>query len=72
MNFIITRSLIILPSYLSENSNLKALQNKEEEVKVLFQKTFPSKEIILVPIEGLNYFSGGFHCISYNEPQFRN
>lgn len=68
MNFIITRSWIILPSYLSQDTKELALKKKEEEVISIFKKVFPRKEIQMVPVGELNYFSGGFHCLSYNEP----
>lgn len=68
MNFIITNSIIVLPSYVSENSNNKTLQNKEKEVENIFKEAFPSREIIKVLADTINYYSGGFHCISINEP----
>ena len=68
MNFIITNSIIVLPSYVSENTNNKTLQNKEKEVENIFKQVFPSREIIKVMADTLNFYSGGFHCISINEP----
>ena len=68
MNFIITNSFIVLPSYVSVNPNNKTLQNKEKEVENIFEEVFPSREIIKVPADTLNYYSGGFHCLSINEP----
>ena len=72
MNFIITNSFIVLPSYVSENSNNKTLQNKEKEVENIFKEAFPSREIIKVLADTLNFYSGGFHCISINEPLVKN
>lgn len=69
MNFIITNSLIVLPSYTGTQNNDLLLQNKEKEVEEIFKKAFPTREIIKVQASGLNYFSGGFHCVSINEPQ---
>ena len=68
MNFIITNSIIVLPSYVSENTNNKTLQNKEKEVENIFKQVFPSREIIKVLADTINFYSGGFHCISINEP----
>lgn len=68
MNFIITNSFIVLPSYVSENSNNKTLQNKEKEVENIFKETFPSRTVVKVLADTLNFYSGGFHCISINEP----
>lgn len=69
MNFIITNSLIILPSYVSENSEDIALLMKEKRVVEIFQEVFPKREIIKVRADTINYYSGGFHCISIHEPR---
>ncbi|MBN2212798.1 MAG: agmatine deiminase family protein [Bacteroidales bacterium] len=69
MNFIITNSLIILPSYVSEDSDNIALMMKEKKVTEIFQEVFPEREIIKVRADTINYYSGGFHCISIHEPQ---
>lgn len=68
MNFIVTNSLIILPSYTSSQPGDVSLQNKEKEVEELFGKAFPTRKIIKVQAADLNSYSGGFHCISINEP----
>jgi len=68
MNFIITDSLIILPSYVSDTSEDKVLINKEQKVLDIFKQTFPERQIIKVRADTLNYYSGGFHCISIHEP----
>jgi agmatine deiminase len=68
MNFIVTNSLIILPSYTSSKPNDVSLQNKEKEVEEIFKKAFPTRTIVNVQAADLNSFSGGFHCISINEP----
>ena len=68
MNFIVTNSLVILPSYLDSQNNDISTQNKEKEVEEIFRKAFPTRKIIKVEASVLNYFSGGFHCISINEP----
>jgi agmatine deiminase len=70
MNFIVTNSLVILPSYIevADDSNREAFQAKENEVIRIFQDVFPAKKIIPVPAYDLNRFSGGFHCISINKP----
>ncbi len=68
MNFIVTNSLIILPSYTSSQPDDISLQIKEKEVEDIFIKAFPTRNIIKVQAADLNSFSGGFHCISINEP----
>jgi len=68
MNFIISSSLIILPSYVSEDSKDTTLIKKENKVGEIFQGVFPAREIIKMRADTINYYSGGFHCISIQEP----
>ncbi|MDO8951810.1 MAG: agmatine deiminase family protein [Draconibacterium sp.] len=72
MNFIVTNSSVILPSYLSAQKEDPELENKERVVEQIFRTAFPDREIIQAEASILNYFSGGFHCISINEPQPEN
>ena len=69
MNFIVTNSMVILPSYLSTQKQDTELENKEKEIGQIFNTAFPGREIIKVESSVLNFFSGGFHCISINEPR---
>ena len=68
MNFIISNSMIILPSYVSETEEKPDLQEKEKEVVGIFERIFPDREIVRMRSDTLNYYSGGFHCISIHEP----
>lgn len=68
MNFIISSSLIVLPSYVAENSSNLKLVAKEKEVESIFMQVFPDREIVKVRSDTMNYYSGGFHCISIHEP----
>ena len=68
MNFIISNSLIVLPSYVSENSDDRELIQKEAQVEHIFKEVFPSRDIVKVRADTLNYYSGGFHCISIHDP----
>jgi agmatine deiminase len=73
LNFIVTNSLVILPSYSSLSSEKKnpELDAKEQEVEKIFMEVFPTREVIKVQSADLNRFSGGFHCVSINEPAVR-
>ena len=73
MNFIITDSLIILPSYdLGYPRTTQTTRMKEKEVVGIFKEVFPAREVIKVKADRLNYFSGGFHCVSINIPRVNN
>jgi agmatine deiminase len=71
MNFIISNSLIVLPSYVSANSGDQKLLQKEQEVGAIFKEVFPRRDILKVRADTLNYYSGGFHCISIHEPRVK-
>ncbi len=70
LNFIVTNSFVILPSYISnsDDSNREVFIARENEVEQTFKQVFPSREIVKVEAAELNRFGGGFHCISINEP----
>jgi agmatine deiminase len=70
MNFIVTNSLVVLPSYteLFNGDQKEDYLAREAEVEQIFKEAFPGKKIIKIQAAGLNRFSGGFHCVSLNEP----
>lgn len=68
MNFIVTNHRVILPSYVNNDSERTGLVRRELHIKDIFQEAFPTREIVRVRADSLNYYSGGFHCISLNEP----
>jgi agmatine deiminase len=70
MNFIVTNSMVIMPSYVNsaKDFNRSVVVDNEDKAAEILKTAFPGKEIIKVPAEDLNRFSGGFHCISLNEP----
>jgi agmatine deiminase len=72
MNFIISNSMVIMPSYVSsaKDYNRTVVIANEDKVAAILQSAFPDREIVRIPAEDLNRFSGGFHCISVNEPLF--
>ncbi len=70
MNFIVTNSAVILPSYLESAKEFikHDYLAKEKEVVKIFESVFPEKKITSFPAADLNRFGGGFHCISLNIP----
>ena len=70
LNFIVTNSFVILPSY---TDNLKEFNREnyiqsEKELELIFGEVFPEREIVKVQATLLNRYGGGFHCVSINEP----
>ncbi len=68
MNFIISNSLVILPSYVSAESEDPLLWEKEQVVRRIIRESFPGREVIPVRADTINYYSGGFHCLTIHEP----
>ncbi|MDW3650785.1 MAG: agmatine deiminase family protein [Bacteroidia bacterium] len=65
LNYLVTNGVVLLPTYLSETTSAE----KEAKVKSQFQKAFPDRDIIFLNAMKLNYFGGGIHCITQQEPK---
>ena len=59
INFYFTNNKIILPKF-----NVK----EDYEVEIIFKKLFPSKEIVMIETNNINYGGGNIHCITMNVP----
>ena len=70
LNFIITNSFVIIPSYTSnvKDFNKQEYLMAEVKIKQIFENIYPNKEIVQVQATELNRYGGGFHCISINNP----
>jgi agmatine deiminase len=68
MNFIISNSMIVMPSYVSKGSANQELLAKEKKMESIFKDVFPAREIVRVRADTMNYYAGGFHCISIHKP----
>jgi agmatine deiminase len=67
LNFIVLNNIVIIPQYWKPGAS-ENCRKKDEEVKVLFTKLYPDKEIIQLSPLGLNYGGGGFHCWTQQVP----
>ncbi|MEM6801691.1 MAG: agmatine deiminase family protein [Bacteroidota bacterium] len=67
LNYLVTNGLVLLPTYESEPTSIE----KEERVKKQFQKAFPDRDLIFIDAMKLNYFGGGIHCITQQEPSIK-
>lgn len=65
LNYLVTNGCVLLPSYTSENTSME----KEERVKSIFKKAFPNRKMVFIDAMNLNYYGGGIHCITQQEPQ---
>ena len=60
INFYFSKNKIILPKF-----NVK----EDNEVKIIFEKLFPNREIMMLETENINYGGGNIHCITMNVPK---
>ena len=60
INFYFSKNKIILPKF-----NVK----EDNEVKIIFEKLFPHRDIIMLETENINYGGGNIHCITMNVPK---
>lgn len=65
LNYFVTNGTILLPSYTNEHSSMK----KERKMMSILQSVFPKREIVLIDAMNLNYFGGGIHCVTQQEPK---
>jgi len=65
LNYLVTNNAVILPTYVPEGSS----EAKEAAVKAIFERVFPNRELIFLEVMELNYFGGGIHCITQQEPK---
>ena len=60
INFYFSKNKIILPKF-----NVK----EDNEVKIIFEKIFSNREIMMLETENINYGGGNIHCITMNVPK---
>ena len=64
LNFVIAPGLVLLPDYLPHGTPLE----RQARVEKLFAAAFPGKRIVFIDAIGLNWYGGGLHCATLNEP----
>jgi agmatine deiminase len=67
LNYFVTNKAILLPTYINEGSSTA----KEKKVKKLFLKLFPNKKLVFLDVMNLNYYGGGIHCVTQQEPKIK-
>jgi agmatine deiminase len=64
LNFVIAPGLVLLPDYLPHGTP----PERQARVEKLFAAAFPGKRIVFIDAIGLNWYGGGLHCATLNEP----
>jgi agmatine deiminase len=68
LNFFISNEVVLIPKYWKAGM-LESEKQKDEEVKNLFVKLFPEKEIIQINPIAINRGGGGIHCVTQQQPK---
>lgn len=64
LNFLVTNDKVLLPTYLHVGGS----KEKEAEVKRIFTKLYPKKELIWIDAMKYNWQGGGIHCFTKQVP----
>jgi len=68
LNYVITNDVILLPAYWKEGKSYR-LKQKDQMAKSIIQRYFPNRTIIQIDPTSLNFFGGGMHCITQQQPK---
>ena len=68
LNFFITNGVVLVPSYWREGVPERE-QEKDEEVRSTLQRLFPDRRIVQIDPLAVNWWGGGMHCITQQEPR---
>ena len=67
LNYLVTNEVVLIASYWEEG--LPDSQREKDELALeIFQRLFPDREIIQLRPLGINYFGGGVHCATQQQP----
>ena len=67
LNYLVTNEVVLIASYWEEG--LPDSQREKDELALeIFQRLFPEREIIQLRPLGINYFGGGVHCATQQQP----
>ena len=64
LNFVIAPGVVLLPDYLPHGTPAE----RQARVEKLFANAFPGKRVVFIDAIGLNWYGGGLHCATLNEP----
>jgi agmatine deiminase len=65
LNFFVTNGLVLLPTYTGKGSS----EQKEEQVRKIFQEQFPGRKIVFIDAMMQNWNGGGIHCSTQQQPK---
>ncbi|MEO1653675.1 MAG: agmatine deiminase family protein, partial [Bacteroidota bacterium] len=67
-NYLVSNGVVLVAQYWEEGLPLSEKQKDEKMVELLSQY-FPNREIVGIPAKTINWYGGGIHCATQQEPQ---
>ena len=67
LNFVVANKLVLLPDYVPHGT----APARQEQVRQIFEAAFPGRRVQFVDSGHTNWFGGGMHCATLNEPVVR-
>lgn len=67
LNYAATNGAVLIQTYWKPGRSV-TLQKTEQEVKAMFKRIFPGRNIIGIDAENINRWGGGIHCITQHMP----
>jgi agmatine deiminase len=68
LNYFATNGVVLLPTYVQMGSS----PEKEEKVRQIFAGLYPDRTLVFIECMGLNWYGGGMHCITQQQPKRRS
>jgi agmatine deiminase len=67
MNFFVSNGVVLVPRYWQ--AGMPAYQrNRDAAVAALFRQLFPTRRVVQIDPLSINWFGGGMHCITQQQP----
>lgn len=67
-NYLVTNGAVLVAQYWEEGLPLTEKDKDEAMIKIL-KKVFPHREIIGIKAKDINWYGGGIHCATQQEPK---
>jgi agmatine deiminase len=67
LNFVVANKVVLLPDYVPHGTT----PARQDKVRLVFESAFPGRRVQFVDIGHTNWFGGGMHCATLNEPPGR-
>lgn len=68
LNFTISNGVVLIHKYWQEGIP-ESEKKKDEQVYTLFKRLFPDRKIVQINPLALNWFGGGVHCSTQQQPK---